>query len=204
MPWSCTWTWHTTRSWTTTNWSSTNHITEAKLVADEQDEKDMIALRCACISMRQGEYDKAASALMIFQIKKSRNIIAESWQSIRMTLTRPYACFRTTRTSTTPLPFLTKPGERCPESIARSGSKRCLRSLHNQCESLRTYQWKRKTREFKAKAFQLDPSPKVFRQLDPIAWNWWKPPPGRGLNRLTPKIYTCPTHSDRKDKEGYW
>ena len=40
-----------------------NTLAEGILVADEQKEKDMIELQRACIAMKQGQYNEAASAL---------------------------------------------------------------------------------------------------------------------------------------------
>jgi outer membrane protein OmpA-like peptidoglycan-associated protein/Flp pilus assembly protein TadD len=138
-------------------------LTEAKLVADEQDEKDMIALQCACIAMRQGEFDNAASALDAISDKD----VTEYYRGV-------LAIYQNDNDKAVRLLSGTKDINYAIALLNKNQVKDALKVLQNldQNDAYVLYTTgvaygrineNAKARDFKAKAFQLDPS---LRYLD--------------------------------------
>jgi len=138
-------------------------LTEAKLVADQQDEKDMIALQCACIAMRQGEYNQAATALDAISDKDIteyyRGVLAiyqdDNDKAVRL--------LSGSKDVNYAIALLNKNEVKDALKILQDLDQNDAYVLYTTGVAYGRINENAKAREFKAKAFQLDPS---LRYLD--------------------------------------
>jgi len=138
-------------------------LTEAKLVADEQDEKDMIALQCACIAMRQGEYDKAASALDDISDKEITEYYRGVLAIYQNDADKAVRLLSDSKDINYAIALLNKNQVKDALKVLQDLDQNDAYVLYTTGVAYGRINENAKAREFKAKAFQLDPS---LRYLD--------------------------------------
>ncbi len=138
-------------------------LTEAKLVADEQDEKDMIALQCACIAMRQGEYDKAASALDDISDKEITEYYRGVLAIYQNDADKAVRLLSDSKDINYAIALLNKNQVKDALKVLQDLDQNDAYVLYTTGVAYGRINENAKAHEFKAKAFQLDPS---LRYLD--------------------------------------
>ncbi|HPW78551.1 MAG: hypothetical protein BWX62_00324 [Bacteroidetes bacterium ADurb.Bin037] len=138
-------------------------LAEGMLVADQQSEKDMIQLQRACIAMKQGQYDEAASALNEISDKEAsryyRGVLAVYQQENEKALN----LLSGSKDINYAIALLNNNKVKEALNVLQGLDQDCAYTLYVTGLAYGRLNENAKAAEYKAKAFQLDPS---LRYLD--------------------------------------